>query len=91
MKSQQGFAFIAGTAWLAAAALTGGFVAAVESGTKDETTVTAQNQAQPSIAVAAIAPAAQETPAMQQTSYIGTSLTSNPWTSNHDGDHHFEE
>jgi len=86
MKSQHGFAFIAGTAWLAAAVATGGFVAAVESGTNDETTATAQNQAQPSSTLAAAAPSPQETSAIQQTGYVGTS-----WTADQDGDHYFDE
>jgi hypothetical protein len=86
MKSQQGFAFIAGTAWLAAAVATGGFVAAVESGTNDETTATAQSQAQPSNTVAAVSPSPQESSAIQQTGYVGTS-----WSADQDGDHYFDQ
>jgi len=71
MKSQQGFIVFAGAAWLAAAALTGGFVAAVESGEKD--TATAQGQSTLVLAGAPAAPLAQESPAVQQTTYVGTS------------------
>jgi len=69
MKSQQGFIVFAGAAWLAAAALTGGLVAAVESGTEN----TAQGQSTLALAGAPAAPSTQERSAVQQTTYVGTS------------------
>jgi hypothetical protein len=63
MKSQQGFVIFGGVAWLAAAALSGGFITTVESATDYKTTATAQKQNQPALTLAA-APVA-ETPAVQ--------------------------
>jgi hypothetical protein len=53
MKSQQGFIILGGAAWLLAAALTGGYVGAVEHASQGKATVTVQAQEQQTAAIAA--------------------------------------
>lgn len=69
MKSQQGFIVFAGAAWLAAAAMTGGFIAAVESGT--ENTTTAPSQSSLALAGAPTDPAIPEGSTARQVAYEG--------------------
>jgi len=73
MKSQQGFVIFGGAAWLVAAALSGAFVATVESTKTDKATATTLSQDRPTLTLAAAAPSPQESSAIQQTTYVGTS------------------
>lgn len=69
MKSQQGFAVFAGAAWLAAAAFSGGFIAAVEHGT--DKSAPAQMQSSPVLAAAPADPGIQEASVTRNALYEG--------------------